>query len=125
MTYLANTNPILIRPPGIQPVEGLKIGLLMARRGMAMIDEIVGMYELLDALARAIKTAPEPERRALADTLSAYSEHFPDDFFWAVGAQAPSLLSHLMATIDIASSGEGEKKGRVTRLIDRKPEGNA
>jgi hypothetical protein len=68
-----------------------------------MSDEIIGMYELLDASEAAIKSADPEKQRALVETIDRYHEHFPDDFHWAFGAQAPTLLSNLMMTIDIAS----------------------
>ena len=88
-------------------------------------DNITGMYELLDALEAAIKAADPARREDLARVLDAYVEDFPDDFFWATGAQAPTLLSHLLQTIDGASHSKTETRSRVVRLVDRKPEGNA
>jgi len=62
--------------------------------------EIVGMYELLDAVAAAIEAAPVEKRKALSDVLNAYADDFPEEFFWATGPQAPTLLHHLMQAID-------------------------
>ena len=47
-------------------------------------EEFTGMYELLDALEAALKTADPAKRQALAKTSDAYH--------WAIGAQAPTLL---------------------------------
>ncbi len=89
-------------------------------------DDIVGMYELLDAIEAVIKAADPTKREALAQTIDGFAEDFPDDFFWAVGPQAPSLLAHLMHTIDAACRPEAQSKPRAAiRLVDRKPEGNA
>jgi hypothetical protein len=88
-----------------------------------MADELTGMYELLDALEAVLKAAPKAERDALAATINAYAEDFPDDYFWAVSAQSPTLLYHLMNAIELAATDDGEKKGRVIRLVHRKPEG--
>jgi hypothetical protein len=88
-------------------------------------DNITGMYELLDALEAVIKAADPARREDLARVLNAYVEDFPDDFFWATGAQAPTLLSHLLQTIDGACHSKTETKSRVIQLVDRKPEGNA
>ena len=91
-----------------------------------MTDEVVTMYELLEALEQVIKAADPVKRKALADTVDAYSEAYSDDFFWATGAQSPTLLSNLMMSIDIASRPEAESKSRAAnRLMERKPEGSA
>ena len=57
-------------------------------------EEFTGMYELLDALEAALKTADPAKRQALAKTSDAYH--------WAIGAQAPTLLYHLFMSIDAA-----------------------
>ncbi len=91
-----------------------------------MSDEpFTSMYELLDAIEAAIKAADPAKREALANTIDAYHDDFPEDFHWAIGAQAPTLLSHLIIAIDGASREQGESKTRVIRLVDRKPEGGA
>jgi len=64
-----------------------------------MKDEPTGMYELLDAIEDVIKAADPAKRADLAKTIDAYADDFPDDFFWAVGAQAPTLLSQLLMAI--------------------------
>ena len=91
-----------------------------------MTDEpFTSMYELLDAIEAVIKAADPAKREALANTIDAYHDDFPEDFHWAIGAQAPTLLSHLIIAIDGASREQGESKTRVIRLVDRKPEGGA
>jgi hypothetical protein len=91
-----------------------------------MSDEpFTSMYELLDAIEAVIKAADPAKREALANTIDAYHDDFPEDFHWAIGAQAPTLLSHLIIAIDGASREQGESKTRVIRLVDRKPEGGA
>jgi hypothetical protein len=88
--------------------------------------EITGMYEVLDALEAVIKAADPAKREALAQTIDAYCEDFPDDFFWAIGAQSPTLLSHLVMCVDGSSRPDAQSKPRgFIRLVDRKPEGNA
>jgi hypothetical protein len=87
--------------------------------------ELTGMYELLDAVEAAIKGACPGCRQALAETIDRYAEDFPDDFYWAVGAQSPTLLSHLLMSIDGACRLEGSKSRAVIRLVDQQPEGNA
>jgi hypothetical protein len=89
-------------------------------------EDITGMYELLDALEEALGTADPNKREALAKTIDAYHEDFPEDFHWAIGAQAPTLLSHLLISIDAACRPEAQSKPRgAIRLVDRKPEGSA
>jgi hypothetical protein len=87
-------------------------------------DEITGMYELLDALEETLQVADPNKREVLAKTLDAYQDDFPDEFHWAIGAQAPTLLSHLMMSIAFACRSN-ERPGRFVRLINRRPEGNA
>lgn len=60
---------------------------------------LVGMYEVLEAVEAAIKSAAPAERAALATTLEHYCDDFPDEFFWAIGPQAPTLLNHLMMSV--------------------------
>ena len=62
-------------------------------------EPLIGMYELLDAIGAALKSAEPAKREALAKTVDAYCEDFPNEFYWAIGAQAPSFLSHLLLTI--------------------------
>jgi hypothetical protein len=89
-------------------------------------NEITGMYELLDAVEAVIKAADPAKRQKLAQTIDAYTEDFPDDFFWAVGAQSPTLLHNLLMCVDSACRPDAQSKPRsVIRLVDRKPEGNA
>jgi hypothetical protein len=92
-----------------------------------MADEtMTGMYELLDAVEAVITAADPAKREALAKTIDAYAEDFPDEFFWAIGAQAPTLLHHLLSAIDAACRPSSQSKPRpAIRLVDRKPEGNA
>ncbi len=71
--------------------------------GAKMDDEITGMYELLDALEATLIAADPDKREKLAKTIDAYSEDFPEDFFWAVGPQSPTLLHNLMMTIDVGA----------------------
>jgi hypothetical protein len=87
---------------------------------------IIGMYELLDAIEAVIRCSDPEKRETLAKTIDAYSEDFQEDFFWAIGPQSPSLLYHLMMSIDSATRPDAESKPRpVIRLVDRKPIGSA
>src|SRR5262249_50733884 len=93
------------------------------RRAMA---EITGMYEFLDALEEVIKASDPAKRDKLAKTIDAYHDDFPEDFYWAIGASSPTLLSHLVMLIDWACRPDAKSKPRsVVRLVDRKPEGSA
>jgi hypothetical protein len=88
--------------------------------------EIVGIYELLDAVEAVVKSADPAARKALAQTIDAYADDFPDEFYWAVGPQAPTLLNFMLSAIDAASRPPAQSKPRAAnRLADRKPEGNA
>ena len=90
------------------------------------MTDITGIYEVLDAVEAVIKCADPAKREALARTIDAYQDDFPEDFYWAIGQQAPMLLHHLFSTIDAACRPEAQSKPRpVIRLVDRKPEGNA
>ena len=87
-----------------------------------MDDDITGMYELLDAIEGVIKAADPAKREAHARTIDAWANDFPEDFLWAVGPQAPTLLNHILSTM----RAEAQSKPRgVIRLVDRKPEGGA
>jgi hypothetical protein len=86
--------------------------------------EIAGMYEVLDALEAAIASAEPAKREALAKAIDGYHDDFPEDFHWALSAQSPVLLYHLFMSIDTACRPDAKTKGRVLRLVDRKPEGN-
>ena len=93
---------------------------------MAEDDSITGMYEVLDALEQALQASDPTKRQALAKAMDTYHEDFPDDFHWAVGPQSPTLLYHLIMSIDGACRPDTQPKPRsVIRLVDRKSEGNA
>jgi hypothetical protein len=59
-----------------------------------------GMYELLEAIEATIESAEPAKREALAQTINAYMNDFPEDYFWAVGPQSPTLLHHIMRSIE-------------------------
>ena len=88
--------------------------------------EPTGMYELLDAIEAVVKAADPVKRAVLARTIDAYSQDFPDEFFWAIGAQSPALLHTMLISIDSCCRPEKQSKPRAPiRLVHRKPEGNA
>jgi hypothetical protein len=116
-THLATTN----RSAHIVRTDGLK--------GNPMTDhdgDIIGMYDLLEALEAVIKAADPAKRAKLAEVIDAYSEHFPEEFFWAVGAQSPALLHNLIMMVDASCRSEAQSRPRgAIRLVGRKPEGDA
>src|SRR3954447_22661012 len=79
-------------------------------------EELVGMYELLDAIQALIIAAPEEKREALAATMHAYARDFPDEFFWARGALSPTLLNRLINSIDFACRARAQSK--VGTIVD-------
>lgn len=70
-----------------------------------MSDECnhTGMYELLEAIEAAIESAEPAKRDALKQTINDYMEDFPDEYFWAIGPQSPTLLHHIMYAIEPSS----------------------
>ena len=63
-------------------------------------EEVTDAWDLLDALKACLHACDPDKRKMLAETLDAYAEDFPDEFFGAVGALAPGLLSGLLISID-------------------------
>jgi len=93
---------------------------------MADDDDVTGMYEFLDALRDVITSSDPAKRELLAEMIDGYANNFPDDFFWATGAQAPVLLHNLMIEIDSSCRPESQSTPRpAIRLVDRKPQGNS
>ncbi|MGW1423206.1 hypothetical protein ACWAT4_24170 [Bradyrhizobium manausense] len=90
-------------------------------------DSFTCMHDVLDALEAAIAASKADKRTALAKTIDGYAESFPEDFHWAMGAQSPSLLQHLVMVIDWSCRHDAEAKPRpgAIRLVDRTPQGNA
>jgi hypothetical protein len=62
-----------------------------------------GMYELLEAIEAVVESAQPSKRDALKRTINDYMEDFPDEYFWAIGPQSPTLLHHIMYAIEPAS----------------------
>jgi hypothetical protein len=82
---------------------------------------LVGMYDFLDAVEAAIKSAAPAERDALAKTIEHYGDDFPDEFFWATGPQAPTLLNHLM----MAVTPDGRERTQEMKFANARPVGTA
>ena len=87
-----------------------------------MSDDIVGMYEFVDAVEAAIESADPDKLVDLAAVIQAYQEDFPEEFYWAVGATAPVLLHRLMVGIDCACRTKEQSKPQFVQLV---PKGNA
>lgn len=61
-------------------------------RETSLSEEIVTMYELLEALEETIKSAEPSKRKARADTFDAYSKDCPDDFFLGNQRSIPNAV---------------------------------
>ena len=89
-------------------------------------EEIIGIYEVLDALREVIVSSDPTKRENLAKAVDGWAHDFPEDFHWATGVQAPMLLFNLLVEIDTSCRDDkGSRPRTVIRLVDRKPEGNA
>src|SRR5580704_8721043 len=64
-----------------------------------MSDKPTLLFDVLDALEDALKHCAPDKRKALANTLDAYSEDCAEDFWWALGQQSPTMLHALMTAI--------------------------
>ena len=77
-------------------------------------DELIGHYEMIDALDAVIKASTPEKRAALRNTIDAWSTGtLGDEFWWATSAQAPALLHNLMIAVDLAAYSDDEEKPRV------------
>jgi hypothetical protein len=85
------------------------------------------MYDVLDALEACLQAANPAKREALAMAIDGYARDFHDEFFWATGAQSPTLLHNLLMVIDAGCRPAGTQSMPrvVLRLVDRKPGGKA
>jgi hypothetical protein len=87
-------------------------------------EPVTGMYEFLDAVEHVIAASDPAKRKLLAETIDAYANDFPEEFFWATGAQAPVLLHNLILAVDWSCRPDAQSKPRpAIRLVDRKPQG--
>ena len=87
-------------------------------------EQTTDMYDVLEALEAVITAAPKTERDALAEVMDSYAKDCADDYWWSVGPQSPTLLHHLINTIEFAMADVVPKRERVVRLAARKPEGD-
>jgi hypothetical protein len=91
-----------------------------------MSNDITCMHDVLDALEAAITASDPSKREALSAAIDGYAESFPEDFHWSVGAQAPSLLNHLVMAIDMSCRADARSQPRPSiYLADHEPKGNA
>ena len=47
-------------------------------------DDVTNVYDFLDALGQTIASSDPAKRELLAPTIDAYSNDFPDDFYWSI-----------------------------------------
>ena len=87
-------------------------------------EQTTDMYDVLEALEAVITAAPKAERDALAEAMDSYAKDCPDDYWWSVGPQSPTLLHHVINTIEFGMADVVPKRERVVRLAARKPEEN-
>ena len=89
-----------------------------------MAQAHTGIYDLLEAIEDAVRTADFEKRNALATALDRYAEDNARDFFWATGPQAPALLHHIVLAIDQACRSDAKRRHlRRVHLVYREPEG--
>jgi hypothetical protein len=84
--------------------------------------------DLLEAIAGVISAADPQQRKLLAETFDRFVDDNPEDFAWMIGPQAPSCLKEIITEIDIATQYDdagNPPRGRLLRLVDRKPGGGA
>ena len=79
-----------------------------------------GMYELLEAIEAAIESSEPTKRDALKRTINDYMEDFPEEYFWAIGPQSPTLLHHIMHAIEPASR-EGVSPAPSSPAVEVEP----
>jgi hypothetical protein len=65
--------------------------------------------DFIEAVANTIAASEPAKRELLAETMLNYLCGFPDDYYWATGPQAPTLLSSLLNEIDLACRRQKEK----------------
>jgi hypothetical protein len=53
---------------------------ILEARSEMMDQKITDMYELLDSIEAVIEAADPAKRKALAQTIDAFAEDFPEDF---------------------------------------------
>jgi hypothetical protein len=85
---------------------------IIGREKRVAEEHISGISALLDALGAVIKAAPKAERDALASVMEAYAKDFPHNYYeylWAMGAQSPRLLYHLIHSIEDAVADDGQE----------------
>src|SRR5258708_12330584 len=88
-------------------------------------DDVTNVYDFLDALGETIASSDPAKRELLAQTIDAYSNDFPYDFYWSIIAQSPLLLANLMMEIDSSCRPEAHSHPRPSiRLLDKNPRPN-
>jgi hypothetical protein len=77
---------------------------------MAKNEKIITLYELLNAIEAVVECSDPDKQAALAVTIDQYERNFPDEFYWAVGAQSPHLLHEIMNVLRTACDSESQSK---------------
>ena|ERR1700730_9436342 len=90
-------------------------------------DKISTAFDVLDALRDVIIASDPAKRAALTKAIDDWAECFPDDYFWASGMRAPTLLQYLLMEIELAALPDAQPNPPrpprpVIRLVDRKPQ---
>jgi hypothetical protein len=76
-------------------------------------NEFTGMFDVLEALENVLRSAELSERREFTRVLKRYAKDCPDEFFWAISAQSPTLLHNMMAAIDLGCQPDARPKARL------------
>ena len=71
-----------------------------------------------DAVHDVVKAASPAKREALVQTIDAYVDEFPDDYFWSGSTHAAELLNHILNTIDSACRPGGDDGDRRVIVVD-------
>jgi len=71
-------------------------------------------YEFFNALRDVIIASDPAKLEALHNTIHDWSEHDPDNYFWAIGPQAPAILFQVMMEIVTACDPDATSKPAQT-----------
>lgn len=86
------------------------------RRRVLSRKKITGLHELADAVETIVNAAAPELKTMLAKTFDDYARDFPEEYFWATGAQAPVLLHRLMFACEPVSSPKAATKSKAQRV---------
>lgn len=74
-------------------------------------------YDVIHALEDVIASSDVMRRKILAQKIDAYAETFPEEYLWAIGGLAPTLLNSLVVCIHAASRAPAPASARVDLRI--------